>query len=302
MRLMSGFSGGSGASPSATTPLGDLATAAVGTSLNYARADHVHPGREVLTANRTYFVLTTGSDSNTGLVNTSGGAFLTIQKAIDTAIALDLAIYNVTIQVGDGTYTGAVVLKSYLGAGPIILQGNTTTPSNVVISTTSADAINAGSVEGTWKIDGFKLQTTTSGYGLNVANSFVDHYRVNYGACANGHIAASGHAKVYLNSNITVSGGSGGFLFAINQGVIIAQAALTVTMSGTPAFSGQTVNATNMGEISIGNITWSGAATGTRFNSSGLAALITGGTSGSIPGNVAGTGTTPGTSPFGLVT
>ena len=61
--------------------------------------------RELLTANRTYYVRTDGSDGNTGLANTSGGAFLTIQKAIDTAAALDLSVYNVTIQLADGTYT-----------------------------------------------------------------------------------------------------------------------------------------------------------------------------------------------------
>ena len=78
--------------------------------------------KEVLTANRTYYVLTTGSDSNTGLANTSGGAFLTIQKAIDTVGSLDLSIYNVTIQVGAGTYTQNLVLKTIIGAGLVTLR------------------------------------------------------------------------------------------------------------------------------------------------------------------------------------
>jgi DNA-binding CsgD family transcriptional regulator len=79
-------------------------------------------GREVLTANRTYYVRTDGSNSNDGLSNTSGGAFLTIQKAIDIVAALDLSIYNVTIQVGSGTYTsGAAVNGAWIGAGIVAL-------------------------------------------------------------------------------------------------------------------------------------------------------------------------------------
>src|SRR3954447_13757840 len=92
--------------------------------------------REQLSANRTYYVRTDGSDSNNGLANSSSGAFLTIQKAIDTVGALDLSIYNVTVQVADGTYTGTVTVTGpWVGSGTVFLQGNTTTPANVVITT-----------------------------------------------------------------------------------------------------------------------------------------------------------------------
>ena len=51
---------------------------------------------------------TDGSDSNTGLANTSGGAFLTLQKAWNAILTLDLNGFTVTVQIGDGTYTAGV--------------------------------------------------------------------------------------------------------------------------------------------------------------------------------------------------
>src|SRR3989442_1721230 len=90
------------------------------------------PGvRELLTAARTYYVRTDGSDSNTGLSNTAGGAFLTIQKAIDVATTADLNGFTVTLKLGDGTYTSPLSLKPFVGAGEIVIEGNTATPGNV---------------------------------------------------------------------------------------------------------------------------------------------------------------------------
>lgn len=157
--------------------------------------------REKLTADRTYYVSTTGSDSNDGL--TSGKSFATIQKAVDTICdTLDLSIYKVTIQVADGTYTGAVVLRNIVGgnggasgaAGAgVTIQGNSSSPANVVISTTSASCFGMveGQNRGQWYIKDMKLQTTTSGFGI-LANSGGIVYVGNlvFGACANGHLAA----------------------------------------------------------------------------------------------------------------
>ena len=113
--------------------------------------------REKLLSDRTYYVRTDGSDNNSGLSNDSGGAFLTIQKAVDVITLLDLGGYAITIQVANGTYTDGVFLYSVFG-GSATLVGDVTTPSNVIISTTSADALSATNLgfANSWTIKGFK--------------------------------------------------------------------------------------------------------------------------------------------------
>lgn len=56
------------------------------------------------TADVTYYVRTDGNDGNTGLGNTAGGAFRTIQKAISM---IPMVVNHAAIvKIGAGTYTG----------------------------------------------------------------------------------------------------------------------------------------------------------------------------------------------------
>ena len=168
--------------PSGTTSMQDmLMVNQAGTDLLYGKynisgSPHIHTlseisgSREVLTSNRTYYVRTDGSDSNDGLTDSSGGAFLTIQKAVDVVAALDISVYDVTIQVKDGTYTGAVILEAPLvGSGKLTIQGNSGTPSNVLISVTSNNAFTAdlGAIV---TIKDLKIVTTTSGHHLRTGS------------------------------------------------------------------------------------------------------------------------------------
>lgn len=252
--------------------------------------------RELLAANRTYYVRTDGSDSNTGLVNSSAGAFLTIQKAIDTAAALDLGIYAVTIQAGAGTYTGALSAKRYVGAGPITIIGDTTTPSNCVLSVTG-NSVFTGNGTPKYVLKGFKLQTTTSGNGIIAINgAVIDYESFEFGAVAAGynHIFSGSNSVVTNTAGTTViSGSAANHMFTSSGGRIVSDSR-AFTLSGTPAFSGAFATASMTGSISLILATFSGAATGKRYDVSLNAVVNASSASVGLPGDAAGTTATGG--------
>lgn len=77
-------------------------------------------GISVSTANVTYYVRKDGSDSNTGLVDSAGGAFLTIGKAV--SMLPQIINHTMPIVVGAGTYAEDVVIKGFLGKGYTFLK------------------------------------------------------------------------------------------------------------------------------------------------------------------------------------
>jgi hypothetical protein len=225
--------------------------------------------REVLTADRTYYVRTDGSDSNNGLANTAGGAFLTIQKAANVICkTLDCAGFAITIQVADGTYTGGAIFN---GPTPnsnqfgIFLIGNTTTPANCVISTTASDAISAQNGVRV-RPSGFKLQTTTSGNCINANfNATIEMGgNMDFGSCADSHFNAGVNSSIFSTFNYTISGGATSHWHGSAEGGEIVNGSQTITLTGTPAFSAYFCG-TNKGSVVCGGVTFSGSATGTRF-------------------------------------
>ena len=252
--------------------------------------------REVLTANRNYYVRTDGSNSNDGLTNTSGGAFLTVQKAMDTIAGLDLGTYDAYINIADGTYTTPITLRNIVGAGTVYIVGNTSTPANVIISTTSSDAVASYGVTGRYNLSGFKIQTTTSGSGISIlgAGMFMSVGLLNFGACATHHVFCRANAFFEVIGNYTISGGAANHWITSLQGTVSHATdgtAVTITLSGTPAFSSNFASATAYSTISCAAsvVTFSGGATGKRYTGQELSLIRTiGGGANYFPGNSAG--------------
>ena len=109
---------------------------AVGDVKDAVAKKHEHANKTELdtysatTQNLEYWVDgTNGSDDNDG---SQEHPFATINKAI--SMIPQIVNHNVTINLADGSYSGGIALRGYVGGGTITIAGNTTNPENVVLS------------------------------------------------------------------------------------------------------------------------------------------------------------------------
>lgn len=260
--------------------------------------------RERLLADRTYFVRTDGNDSNTGLVNNSGGAFLTIQKAINViSQSIDLAGFNCIIQVGDGTYTGNINLAPYLGrgteghAGPVLIQGNAVSPSNVIIAPTSGDAVTGtehGYFEYMFQNMRINPATGANAFLVDMGSWIVIGNGITFGSTTGNHITVEDRGLFEIVGNYTIAGGANAHILLTVGGFVIYAGATTVTLTGTPAFTASFILALRQSLLVAPSVTFSGAATGTRWQRDSSSFFLLGATPDSVfPGSVNGSITTP---------
>jgi hypothetical protein len=254
--------------------------------------------RELLRANRTYYVRTDGSDTSSGLLDAAGGAFLTISRALAVAAGIDFGGYVVTIQVRAGTRTEGVTIPYMTGqvtTASLIIVGDIVTPGNVIQSPTGGDCFAAGAGARA-SIRGFKLQTTTSGACLFATGpgAEIEYQAVDFGVCAAEHTLAFRTGAISRTGSVTISGGATRHLRAVLGGTNYAQTGVG-TLTGTPAFSTAFIQGVEGGSIRTAAGSWTGAATGVRYLADTAGGIQTFGAGASgLPGNSAGTATSPG--------
>ena len=251
------------------------------------------PRREVLAASRTYYVRTDGSDSNDGLADSSGAAFLTVQKAIDMVGGLDVAIHDVTISIASGTYAGAITLKNFAGAGRCTL----TCPSGTAtLSRTGGNLLYGNLITSRYALGaGIALTTTTSGSCIYLEKSALAITgAVAFGACASVHMVLDAS---FLTAEVSysITGGAAFHVLATTGSQFIWFGSITVTLTGTPAFSSTFVRATIGSVVRAVSITFSGSATGARYSALMNSVISTNGAGTSyFPGSSAGSTATGG--------
>lgn len=249
--------------------------------------DVLDRSRVRLTANRAYYVRTDGSDSNTGLVDSAGGAFLTTQKAIDVILqTLDFNGFDVTVQVRDGTFTaGLQVLAPTVGKGILRILGNDTTPANCIIDMNGLAAFYAENGASIY-VSGFTV-INSGGEGIYAqTGAKITVGKMRYGACSNSHVTIGGGGFVNLTQDYTIFGGGASHLHAGSIGAITSST-ITATIAGTPAFSSYFCGAAE-GTITCKDITFSGTATGPTHLAHKNGVIDTHPAFAALPGSIAG--------------
>jgi hypothetical protein len=270
----------------------DANTVTLSTTLNNANP----LGTATVATGSPVYAAATGNDSNDGSAATRAGAFLSLAKAKSVALGLATGGYQIAVNVADGVYKDDpfAVSGPTIGGGPLVLQGNSTYPSNVVLSRTSGACVavyNCGAAY----FRGIRMENTagnciqTYGYGTAIFDQAFE-----FGAATSGaHVNCAG-GTVYLSETYIVTGGANWHLLATDLGAIIALGADVRYFVGAPAFPNETVYVSRLGSITMnGSFSGSAGSGGERYVvDTGSMIQTFGGGASFFPGTSAGSGGT----------
>lgn len=219
-----------------------------------------------------YYVRTDGSDSNNGLANTSGGAWLTIQHALDVAAKIKPSS-SITINVAAGTYAENIYTDLLL---------STRYERRVEIIGTGT--VNVNSIDlcaGYLYIENIDAH---SSYFSVQGNAELSLY-----LCSSSKVIAQWGARMTASSHTF----SGSIAVAVEA---LSKAYLQIddpTCTGTPAYSTAFASAEDATIVASGTVT--GSATGSRYSATKNGIIDTaGGGASYLPGNSAGSTATQG--------
>ena len=214
-----------------------------------------------------------GSDNNSGI--SAAVPFATRQHAVDVIYSrYDFNASKLDLQHAAGTYadTGVLVRGRPPGIGnssstlpfahAFTLRGDPATPANVVLNVTGIAFQAVNNV--TFHIDGFKVVSSSHAIDAENAGTVLGVGNMEYGACGGDHMRAGNGAYIHFDNDYTISGGAAIHKHTFNGGVIFNSGATNVTVTGTPAF-GTTIFAETCGLIVESGLTYTGAATGTKW-------------------------------------
>lgn len=236
--------------------------------------------RPLLASDITIFVATTGNDSNSGL--TSSVPVLTGQRALNILSAYDLNTHTATIQFADGTYPGAMVLPNApWQTGTLIIQGNMTTPANVIFSLTAANGqtIVARGFNCVAQVQGITFNSSSAThlvYLLAQLGGVITYTNCAFKGLTSFDVYANNGGLAVASGPCSTTGNRVAHIRADTQGRAQPQSqALTIT--GTPTYSSGFVLGISGGTVSAAFMTFTGTYSGPHYNLDTNAVITTNG-------------------------
>ena len=246
----------------------------------------------------TFYVRSDGSDANSGLTDSPGGAFRTIAQAVYAANLYDRANVSTVVKIGPGNFSGVYVGASSAFGGNFIFEGSGQGVTNVeAVTGTSAFSIAACRVT----IKNLSLVTAQGNINTYLIladhNCLLDIYDITFGGngVASYVLMYSANGANILVGNITISGS---FSYALNPtyaGRIYVSGQRTTFLNAS--CSGYFINATSNSVVAWANTTVTGSlgGAGAKYFAGGNSTINTGGAgANAVPGVNAGTLTTGG--------
>lgn len=216
-----------------------------------------------------------------------------LQAFFDSISTLHIGSNNVTCQLtGNITLTGSIdCFSPASGSGQVIILGDTSTPSNRIISTSNLGGARpllnfAYGFGGSFWVKGVEFNASAGGTDYAQLSNFTSVYfeDCDFGAATGGSITrfvvANANCNVYVQSNVQsnclVSGGC-------DQGFVVFNAfmdfASGIAFSNSPSFT-YLFRGAYSHQINANSLSVSGSATGIAFRSERLGVINAGSTAG----------------------
>jgi hypothetical protein len=236
-----------------------------------------------------------GNDANTGL--TLGTAFASLNGVWNWLYQnVDVTGQTVMVQCSGNFTAGLSPQTVVVGSTPSSIVFNFAVGSTISVVNQSAFFANNPGVG--YTVSGpVTITATGSGAGqgcgifTNISSQIIAG-GMTFGPCTQSHVAAQYGSVIQMNGNYTIAGNAAQHFLA--TGATIAIAGLTVTLTGTPAFSSAfAVALWSGGQIHAVADTFSGSATGQRYTAGNGGSIdVAGGGVNYFPGSSAGSSTT----------
>lgn len=216
--------------------------------------------RDYLVSATTLYVRTDGNDTNTGLVNSAAGAFLTLQAAWNWAAARDNRGYDITVRVQAGTYTAGILAQYPLtGGGKFIVTNDAAVTLNAPYS--FAARYGAAIEVRPNGVDAFEVRATASS-GIIMSATYFGRIIIGAGIIyGQGHASAihnyaSRFGYIELENGCTITGGGDDWAQASHSGNIrLAAGTLTIganiTYTGSFLYSLTSADITATGGLTV---------------------------------------------------